>query len=161
MRASSLANNPLAVTRELDGRYDVVLEVRDNLDLITQVSGIDFAAILAELEAAQDFTGITVVTGPVTSWDPNTKILTVATVKGDKGDTGATGPQGIRGPIGLTGAAGINGTNGLNGARGTDGLNGMVPILQFSIDVDGDLAYEVIGYEEGPAVGSRFPVEEG
>ena len=59
MRASSLANNPLAVTRELDGRYDVVLEVRDNLDLITQVSGIDFAAILAELEAAQDFTGIT------------------------------------------------------------------------------------------------------
>ena len=166
MRASSLANNPLAVTRELDGRYDVVLEVRDNLDLITQVSGIDFAAILAELEAAQDFTGITVVTGPVTSWDPNTKVLTVATVKGDTGDTGATGPQGIRGlqgirgPIGLTGAAGINGTNGITGARGTDGLNGMVPILQFSIDVDGDLAYEVIGYEEGPAVGSRFPVEE-
>lgn len=163
MRASSLANNSLAVTRELDGRYDVVLEVRDNLDLITQVSGMDFAAILAELEAAQDFTGITVVTGPVTSWDPNTKILTVATVKGDKGDTGATGPQGIRGlqgiigPIGLTGAAGIN---GLNGARGIDGLNGMVPILQFSIDVDGDLAYEVIGYEEGPALGTRFPVEE-
>ena len=58
MRASSLANNPLAATRELDGRYDVVLEVRDNLDLITQVSGIDFAAILAELESAQDFTGI-------------------------------------------------------------------------------------------------------
>lgn len=52
MRSSSLANNPLAITRELDGRYDVVLEVRDNLDLITQVSGIDFAAILAELESA-------------------------------------------------------------------------------------------------------------
>ena len=40
MRSSSLANNPLAITRELDGRYDVVLQVRDNLDLIDQVSGI-------------------------------------------------------------------------------------------------------------------------
>ena len=60
MRSSSLANNPLAITRELDGRYDVVLQVRDNLDLIEQVAGIDFATILAELESAQDspaFTG--------------------------------------------------------------------------------------------------------
>ena len=54
MRSSSLANNPLAITRELDGRYDVVLQVRDNLDLIDQVAGVDFAAILAELESAQD-----------------------------------------------------------------------------------------------------------
>ena len=77
MRASSLANNPLAVTRELDGKYDVVLEVRDNLDLITQVSGIDFAAILAELEAAQDFTGITVVQGETVAWDAVNKILTI------------------------------------------------------------------------------------
>lgn len=54
MRSSSLANNnPLAVTRKLDGRYDVVLEVRDNLDLITQVAGIDFAIILAELESTE------------------------------------------------------------------------------------------------------------
>ena len=37
MRSSSLANNPLAITRELDGRYDVVLQVRDNLDRIEQV----------------------------------------------------------------------------------------------------------------------------
>ena len=54
MRSSSLANNPLAITRELDGRYDVVLQVRDNLDLIEQVAGIDFATIITELEAAQE-----------------------------------------------------------------------------------------------------------
>ncbi|MFW9602456.1 MAG: collagen-like protein [Prevotella sp.] len=147
MRASSLANNPLAVTRELDGRYDVVLQVRDNLDLIEQVAGVDFAAILAELESAQDFTGITVVTGPVTSWDPNTKVLTVATVKGDKGDTGATGPQGIRGlqgiqgPIGLTGAAGVNGRDGIDGRNGVDGIDGLDGI-------DGsDLTIEQISYD--------------
>ena len=102
MRSSSLANNPLAITRELDGRYDVVLQVRDNLDLIEQVAGIDFATILAELESAQDFTGITVVQGETVAWDAVNKILTVP--KGDKGDkgdtgnTGLTGPQGIQGP---------------------------------------------------------------
>ena len=37
MRSSSLANNPLAVTRELDGRYDVVLEVRDALPEIERL----------------------------------------------------------------------------------------------------------------------------
>lgn len=98
MRSSSLANNPLAITRELDGRYDVVLQVRDNLDLITQVSGIDFAAILAELESAQDFTGITVVQGETVAWDAVNKILTVPKGdKGDKGNTGLTGPKGDTG----------------------------------------------------------------
>lgn len=49
MRASSLANNPLAVTRELDGRYDVVLEVRDNLGVIQTVAeNIDSVNIVAE-----------------------------------------------------------------------------------------------------------------
>ena len=37
MRSSSLANNPLAITRELDGRYDVVLEVRDALPEIERL----------------------------------------------------------------------------------------------------------------------------
>ena len=77
MRSSSLANNPLAITRELDGRYDVVLQVRDNLALIEQVAGIDFATILAELESAQDFTGITVVQGETVAWDAVNKILTI------------------------------------------------------------------------------------
>ncbi len=128
MRSSSLANNPLAITRELDGRYDVVLQVRDNLDLIEQVAGIDFAAILAELESAQDFTGITVVQGETVAWDAINKILTVPKGdKGDKGDTGLTGPQGaqgIRGPQGIKGDAGPKGDTGSQGSKGFDGEDG-------------------------------------
>lgn len=128
MRSSSLANNPLAITRELDGRYDVVLQVRDNLDLITQVSGIDFAAILAELESAQDFTGITVVQGETVAWDAVNKILTVPKGdKGDKGDTGLTGPQGaqgIQGPQGIKGDTGLKGDTGSQGPKGFDGATG-------------------------------------
>ena len=128
MRSSSLANNPLAITRELDGRYDVVLQVRDNLDLITRVSGIDFAAILAELESAQDFTGITVVQGETVAWDAVNKILTVPKGdKGDKGDTGLTGPQGaqgIRGPQGIKGDTGLKGDTGSQGPKGFDGSAG-------------------------------------
>ena len=128
MRASSLANNPLAITRELDGRYDVVLQVRDNLDLIEQVSGIDFEAILAELESAQDFTGITVVQGETVAWDAVNKILTVPKGdKGDKGDTGSTGltgPQGIQGPQGIKGDTGLKGATGSQGPKGFDGEDG-------------------------------------
>lgn len=129
MRSSSLANNPLAITRELDGRYDVVLEVRDNLDLITQVSGIDFAAILAELESAQDFTGITVVQGETVAWDAVNKILTVPKGdkgdKGDTGDTGLTGPQGIQGPQGIKGDTGLKGDTGSQGPKGDTGNQGV------------------------------------
>ena len=128
MRASSLANNPLAVTREMDGRYDVVLQVRDNLGLIEQVAGVDFATILAELESAQDFTGITVVQGETVAWDAVNKILTVPKGdKGDKGDTGSTGltgPQGIQGPQGIKGDAGPKGDTGSQGPKGFDGEDG-------------------------------------
>ena len=128
MRSSSLANNPLAITRELDGRYDVVLQVRDNLDLIDQVAGIDFAIILAELESAQDFTGITVVQGETVAWDAVNKILTVPKGdKGDKGDTGLTGPQGtqgIQGPQGIKGNTGLKGDTGSQGPKGFDGAAG-------------------------------------
>ena len=167
LRASSLqATNTLSINREIDSKYDAVLAVKEKLPEIEIVAGMDIDALIAALEEAQDFTGITVVSGAETSWDPITKVLTVESVKGDTGATGPAGPQGIRGlqgvqgPRGLTGAAGINGTNGINGANGIDGLNGMVPILQFNLDVDGDLSYEVIGYEEGPTLGERFPVEE-
>ena len=122
MRSSSLANNPLAITRELDGRYDVVLQVRDNLDLIEQVAGIDFAAILAELESAQDFTGITVVQGETVAWDAVNKILTVP--KGDKGDRGDTGNTGLAGPQGIQGSQGIKGDTGLKGDTGSQGPKG-------------------------------------
>ena len=128
MKASTLANNPLAVTRELDGRYDVVLQVRDNLDLIAQVVGVDFEAIIAELEAAQDFTGITVVQGETVAWDAVNKILTVPKGdKGDKGDTGLTGPQGlqgIQGPQGIKGDTGLKGDTGSQGPKGFTGDNG-------------------------------------
>ena len=128
MRSSSLANNPLAITREMDGRFDVVLQVRDNLDLIEQVAGIDFATILAELESAQDFTGITVVQGETVAWDAVNKILTVPKGdKGDKGDTGSTGltgPQGIQGPQGIKGDAGPKGDTGSQGSKGFDGEDG-------------------------------------
>lgn len=128
MRSSSLANNPLAITRELDGRYDVVLQVRDNLALIEQVAGIDFATILAELESAQDFTGITVVQGETVAWDAVNKILTVPKGdKGDKGDTGLTGPQGtqgIQGPQGIKGDTGLKGDTGSQGPKGFDGAAG-------------------------------------
>lgn len=166
MRASILANNPLAITRELDGKYELLLEIKSKFPEIEAVANMDIDAILAALEAGQDFTGIAVVTGPVTSWDPINKILVVATVQGEQGIQGIPGPvgsdgrQGERGPIGLTGANGTNGTNGLNGAGGYNGLNGMVPILQFSIDMDGDLSYETVGYEEGPTLGDRFPTQE-
>ena len=167
MRASSLqATNTLAINREIDSKYDAVLAVKEKLAEIELVAGFDIDGLIAELEAAQDFTGITVVAGSVASWDPVTKVITVPTVKGDTGDTGTQGIQGVQGiqgatgPRGLTGANGTNGINGLNGANGTNGLNGMVPVLEFSIDLDGDLAYEVIGYEEGPTLGERFPVEE-
>ena len=132
MRSSSLANNPLAVTRELDGRYDVVLEVRDNLDLIEQVAGIDFAAILAELESAQDFTGITVVQGETVAWDAVNKILTVPKGdKGDKGDTGLTGPQGIQG------IQGIQGETGLQGIQGEIGIQGIPGKSAYTVAVEG------------------------
>lgn len=167
MRASSLqATNTLAINREIDSKYDAVLAVKEKLAEIELVAGFDIAGLIAELEAAQDFTGITVVAGSVASWDPVTKVITVPTVKGDTGAQGIQGIQGVQGiqgatgPRGLTGANGTNGINGLNGANGINGLNGMVPVLEFSIDLDGDLAYEVIGYEEWPTLGERFPVEE-
>lgn len=167
LRASSLqATNTLAINREIDSKYDAVLAVKEKLAKIELVAGFDIDGLIAELEDAQDFTGITVVSGSVASWDPIRKVITVPTVKGDtgaqgpQGIQGATGAQGPIGPRGLTGANGTNGVDGLHGANGINGLNGMVPILEFSIDVDGDLAYEVIGYEEGPVLVDRFPVEE-
>lgn len=166
-RASSLqATNTLAINREIDSKYDAVLAVRDKLTEIELVAGFNIDALLSELQEAQDFTGITVVSGGEANWNPITKVLTIPTVKGDTGPQGATGDvgpegrQGDVGPRGLTGAPGERGLDGKNGANGLNGLNGMVPIIEFSLNIDGDLVYEVTGYEEGPAIGERFPVED-
>ena len=167
MRASTLQNtNLLAVNREIGSKYDVVLAVKEKLPQIELVAGMDITGLIQELENAQDFTGITVVIGTVPSWDPINKILTVTVEKGDKGDKGDKGIQGPVGPIGpqglrgLTGAKGDNGKNGKDGINGINGANGMIPIIEFSIDADANLMYEVIGYEEGPTMGERFPVQE-
>ena len=167
LRASSLqSTNTLAINREIGSQYDVILAVKEHLDAIGLVAAIDVDALLTELQNAQDFSGITVVPGEVAGFDPVTKVITVPAVKGDKGDkgdTGLRGPTGIAGPTGprgLTGPAGVDGVDGADGTSGANGLNGMVPILEFSIDADGDLSYEVIGYEEGPTAGERSPIEE-
>lgn len=166
MRASTLGNNVLAINREIDSRYDTVIAIKNKLPEIELVAGMDITGLIQELENAQDFTGITVVIGTVPSWDPVTKVLTVPVEKGDKGDQGLVGPQGPRGPIGpqgsrgLTGPKGNDGLNGKDGTNGINGLNGMTPIIEFSMDADANLMYEVIGYEEGPTMGERFPVQE-
>ena len=166
MRASTLGNNVLAINREIDSRYDAVIAVRDKLPEIELVAGMDITALIQELEDAKDFSGITVIVGDVASWDPVTKVLTVPVEKGDKGDVGPQGPIGNTGPIGpigprgLTGAAGKDGVDGMHGANGINGLNGMVPVLEFSLDNDYNLVYEVVGYEEGPPSDERYPVQE-
>lgn len=166
MRASTLQNtNLLAINREIGSKYDVVLAVKEKLPQIELVAGMDITGLIQELENAQDFTGITVVIGTVPSWDPVTKVLTVTVEKGDKGDKGDQGDQGpigigLQGPRGLTGPKGKDGLNGKDGRDGINGLNGMIPIIEFSMDADANLMYEVIGYEEGPTMGERFPVQE-
>lgn len=165
MRASTLGNNVLAINREIDSRYDAVIAVRDKLPEIELVTGMDITGLIQELENAQDFTGITVIIGDVPNWDPISKVLTVTVEKGDKGDKGDQGDQGPigigqQGPRGLTGPKGKDGLNGKDGRDGINGLNGMVPIIEFSIGADANLMYEVVGYEEGPAMGERFSVQE-
>lgn len=148
MRASSLqATNTLAINREIDSKYDAVLAVRDKLTEVELVAGLDIDGLIAELESAQDFTGITVVQGSAVGWDPINKVLTV--VKGDKGDTGAQGIQGIQGIQGERGIQGIQGTKGDTGAMGATGPRGLTGDqgIQGPAGNDGqDLTVEQISY---------------
>ena len=123
LRASTLTYNTLGINREIDSRYDAVLAVRDKLTEIELVAGMDFAALIAEMEAAQDFTGITVVQGTEVAWDGVNKVLTVP--KGDKGDQGPQGTQGVQGIQGLTGPRGADGAQGIQGAMGVEGPRGL------------------------------------
>ena len=149
VRASSLqALNTLSVNREIDSKYDVVLAVRDKLTEIESVAGIDVEALLTELQDAQDFTGITVVAGDHTSWDPINKTITVQSIKGD---TGAQGIQGIQGPQGLSiigpkgdqGPIGPKGDMGAQGPRGFTGDTG--PVGPAGVDGE-NLTVEQISY---------------
>lgn len=122
-RTTSLINiGDLAVQRLLDSKYDVVKAVSAYLADIETIAAQDIPAIAQALQDALDFTNFTVVPGAVPSWDPINKVLTVPTVKGD---TGATGPAGA------------------DGANGTNGTNGLTPQVEFSVDVNGNLLYNV------------------
>ena len=124
-RGSSLQNNTaIAQIRLIDSRYDVIKEVSEHLLEIEQLAAEDIGALIDSLNEAKDFTGITVVAGTVASFDPETKIITVPTLKGDTGATGAMGPTGPQGPIGLTGARGAQGAKGDTGAMGIQGPQG-------------------------------------
>lgn len=124
-RGSSLQNNTaVAQIRLIDSRYDVIKEVSEHLLEIEQLAAEDIGALIDSLNEAKDFTGITVVAGTVASFDPETKIITVPTLKGDTGATGAMGPTGPQGPIGLTGARGAQGAKGDTGAMGIQGPQG-------------------------------------
>ena len=162
MRASTLGNNVLAINREIDSRYDAVIAVRDHLPEIELVAGMDFDALIAQMLEAQDFTGITVVEGPNVSWDSINKVLVVPKGKdgidgrngidGRDGIDGKDGKRGVKGDKGDTGSAGKEGINGVNG------LNGMVPVIEFQVDDEFNMTYEVVGYEDGP--GSANTVQE-
>ena len=162
MRASTLGNNVLAINREIDSRYDAVIAVRDHLPEIELVAGMDFDTLIAQMLEAQDFTGIAVVEGPNVSWDSINKVLVVPRGKdgidgrngidGRDGIDGKDGKRGVKGDKGDTGSAGKDGINGVNG------LNGMVPVIEFQVDDEFNMTYEVVGYEDGP--GSANTVQE-
>jgi len=132
MYASSLNANGLLSKemRDLESKYDVIKAVKDKLPDIDKINSEDIDGLINSLNDAKDFTGINVVAGDSASFDPDTKTITVPTIKGD------TGPQG---------QAGINGKDGIDGRNG---LDGKTPIIAFSYNATtGDLEYEVTGYE--------------
>jgi len=90
-RSSSLAGlTTTAINVQINSKYDVVKTVADNIDSVVTVAGQDVPALITALNAAADFTGITVVpvaTGVPSSWDTVTKTLYVETVQGPAGPT--------------------------------------------------------------------------
>lgn len=163
MRASTLGNNVLAINREIDSRYDAVIAVRDHLPEIELVAGMDFDALIAQMLEAQDFTGITVVEGPNVSWDPVNKVLVVPRGKdgidGIDGVDGRDGIDGKDGKRGVKGDKGDTGSTGKDGINGVNGLNGKIPVIEFQVDDEFNMTYEVVGYEDGP--GPTNAIQEG
>ena len=116
---STLLNNygTFAIDQKIDSRYEVVEAVSEHLDAIQYIADNGIDELVATLNEALDFTGITVVTGTPASWDAVNKILTVPTEKGDKGDPGVDG---------------------------VDGQDGLTPQVVFSYNSStGNLEYEV------------------
>ena len=154
-RATSLTKDSgIAISNELDSKFDVIREVAQYLDTLEALSNIDIDQLALDIAEAVNFDGITVVTVPSTSlasWDSVNKILYVPTVKGDTGDTitvtsvvtnpdysitlnfsdGSSfststlrGEQGPQGLQGLTGDTGPQGPQGLQGIQGPQGIQG-------------------------------------
>jgi hypothetical protein len=165
-RSTSLNNyTGTAITREIDSKYDVIKEVSGYLGSIEAIAEEDIAGLIAALNEAKDFSGITVVSGETAGWDPVGKVLTV--VKGIDGVDGADGLDGTNGVDGKSayevaidnGFAGnesewlttLKGATGATGAAGSDGADGLMPIVEFTYDeATGNLQYEVIGYTDEP-----------
>ena len=120
-RSSSLNQIDSGLSREINSNFDNVKKVADNINAVVTVAGTDLAALTSALTEATDFSGITVVSGPVSGWDPVTKVLTVETVQGVQGEQGI---QGIQGPVGIQGAQGVKGVKGDTGPQGTQGPSG-------------------------------------
>ena len=94
--------------------------------------------------------------------DPVNKVLVVPRgkdgidgrdgVDGRDGIDGKDGKRGVKGDKGDTGSAGKDGINGINGT------NGKIPVIEFQVDDEFNMTYEVVGYEDGP--GSANTVQE-
>lgn len=124
MRSTTLLNvGASAIEREIGSKYDVVKAVSEYLVEIEQLAAEDIGALIASLNEAKDFTGITVVGGTTAGWDAVNKVLTVPTVKGD---TGEQGPQGQQGVQGVRGEQGLRGPTGLKGDKGDTGIQGPI-----------------------------------
>jgi hypothetical protein len=82
MRRSSTLNNYTAsgAIQEIGSKYDTIKELAETLKSYENWLELDVDALVADLEEAKDFTGITVVAGSEASWDPVGKVLTVPTV---------------------------------------------------------------------------------
>lgn len=124
MRSTTLLNvGASAIEREIGSKYDVVKAVSEYLIEIEQLAAEDIGALIASLNEAKDFTGITVVGGTTAGWDAVNKVLTVPTVKGDTGEQGPQGEQGIQG---VRGEQGLRGPTGLKGDKGDTGIQGPI-----------------------------------
>lgn len=155
-RSTSLNNiTGTAITREIDSKYDNVKIVADS---ITQVENVSDSITAGDLIGANAIAGMTAAQGAEgtqPSWNSLTGVLTIP-----KGDTGSTGVSvtGVTRTIG-TGLPGATDTFTVtfsnattstyqvtNGSNGTNGTNGMSPDVAFSVDINGNLQYEVIGW---------------
>ena len=125
-RATSLSNiSHLAIAREIDSKYYAVKAVSLKLNEIELITKMDIDGLISQLNEALDFTSVIVVAGAEASWNPTTKVLTVPTLQGI---------QGIQGETGL---------NGVDGTDGTNGTNGLTSEIEFSVDMHGNLQYEI------------------